>query len=145
MQIPASTAHVTGALAGFVDFIRKQGVIGLAIGFVLGSAVAKVVAALVSDLITPVIGLLLGSAKGLEEVVLGPFKIGHFLSVALDAAIIAAVVYFFVVGLGLDKMDHAEGGSEAAKDELKDQMKETAGARGGKSEEELAAAPKALE
>ena len=92
MKFPQPPAHVINALGGFFDFIRKQGVIGLAIGFVLGGAVAKLVGALVSDLITPIVGLLLGSAKGLEDVVLGPFKIGHFLSIAIDTAIIAAVV-----------------------------------------------------
>ena len=133
MKLPTPPAHIANALEGFFDFIRKQGVIGLAIGFVLGGAVAKLVAALVTDLITPIVALLLGSAKGLEELVLGPFKIGHFLSVALDTAIIAAVVYFFVMGLGLDKLDQKEGGSEGAKDELKDQLKESS--KGGKMED----------
>jgi large conductance mechanosensitive channel len=115
------------ALTGFLEFVRAQGVIGLAIGFILGGAVAKVVAALVSDIVTPIIGLLLGSAKGLDEVVLGPFKIGHLIGVTIDSLAIAAVVYFFVVGLGLDKLDkkseQGEHGREGAKDELKDEMK----------------------
>jgi large conductance mechanosensitive channel len=115
------------ALAGFLEFVRAQGVIGLAIGFILGGAVAKVVAALVSDIVTPIIGLLLGSAKGLDEVVLGPFKIGHLIGVTIDSLAIAAVVYFFVVGLGLDKLDkkseHTDHGHDSAKDELKDEMK----------------------
>jgi len=112
------------ALIDFVDFIRKQGVIGLAIGFILGGAVAKVVAAIVADLVAPLIGLILGSAKGLEDVVLGPFKIGNLISVCIDSLAIAAVVYLAVVGLGLDKLDKKGEGNEAAKDELKDAMKE---------------------
>jgi len=56
---------------------------------------------------------------------LGPFKIGHLLSTAIDTTVIAALVYFAVKGLGLDRLDkHGEGGNEAAKDELKDAMKE---------------------
>ena len=112
------------ALIDFVDFIRKQGVIGLAIGFILGGAVAKVVAAIVADLVAPLIGLILGSAKGLEDVVLGPFKIGNLISVCIDSLAIAAVVYLAVVGLGLDKLDKKGEGNEAAEDELKDAMKE---------------------
>ena len=112
------------ALAGFLDFVRNQGVIGLAVGFILGGAVAKVVGALVSDIVSPLIGLLLGSAKGLDDIVLGPFKIGHLLSTTIDALAIAACVYFLVVGTGLDKLDsHGDKGNEQAKDELKDEMK----------------------
>ena len=111
-------------LAGFMDFIREQGVIGLAIGFILGAAVAKVVAALVADIVDPILGLMLGSAKGLQEVVLGPFKFGHLLSTVIDFVAIASVVYFAVKLLGLDKLDKKkEGGNEGAKDELKDMLK----------------------
>jgi len=115
------------ALIDFLDFIRAQGVVGLAIGFVLGGAVAKVVAAIVSDLVAPLIGLILGSAKGLEEIVLGPFKIGNLISVCIDSLAVALVVYLAVKWLGLDKLDKRGGeghGAEAAKDELKDVMKE---------------------
>jgi len=44
-------------MAQFVDFIRKQGVAGLAIGFILGGAVSKVVTALIEDIINPLVGL----------------------------------------------------------------------------------------
>ena len=40
-------------MSDFINFIRKQGVIGLAIGFILGGAVSKLVSALVSDISTP--------------------------------------------------------------------------------------------
>ena len=42
---------------GFMDFIRTQGVVGLAVGFILGGAVSKVVAALVTDVINPLSAL----------------------------------------------------------------------------------------
>ena len=121
------------ALEGFMEFIREQGVIGLAVGFILGAAVAKVVAALVTDIVDPILGMILGSAKGLTEVVLGPFKVGHLLSTFIDFVAIAAVVYFAVKALGLDKLDKKnEGGNEGAKDELKDELKKRTG--GGKEE-----------
>ena len=124
MKLIPGDLNAKEALAGFLEFVRVQGVIGLAIGFILGGAVAKVVAALVSDIVTPLLGLMLGSAKGLEEMALGPFKIGHLLSVTIDAMAVAAVVYFVVVGTGLNKLDkHSELTNEAAKDELKDEMK----------------------
>lgn len=96
-------------MKGFFEFIREQGVVGLAVGFILGGAVTRVVNSIVDDLIDPLLGLVLGSTKGLEGAYL-PFlgaKItyGHFLAVLLDFIIIAAVVYFVIKGLKLDKID----------------------------------------
>jgi len=96
-------------MKGFLDFIREQGVVGLAVGFILGGAVAKVVASLVTDIINPVLGLVLGATDGLKSAVLtvGTTKItyGNFLGALIDFLIIALVVYFGVKGLGLDKLD----------------------------------------
>ena len=96
-------------MKGFIEFIRNQGVVGLAVGFILGGAISKVVSSVVSDLVNPVVGLMLGSTKGLEGayVPLMNTKImyGHFLSVLIDFLVIAGVVYFGVKGLGLDKID----------------------------------------
>lgn len=96
-------------MKGFMEFIREQGVVGLAVGFILGGAVAKVVSSLVTDLVNPILGIVLGSTKGLENVY---FKVakskimyGHFLSTLIDFMIIAAVIYFVVKGLRLDQLD----------------------------------------
>ena len=96
-------------MKGFIDFVRKQGVVGLAVGFILGGAVSKVVASVVSDLINPVIGLILGAAGGLQGLVIkiGPANImvGNFLATFVDFIVIALVVYFGVKVLKLDKLD----------------------------------------
>ncbi len=96
-------------MKGFMEFIRAQGVVGLAVGFILGGAVSKVVASLVGDLITPILGIALGAAQGLREahLMLGPAKItyGNFINTMIDFLVIAMVVYFGVKGLGLDKLD----------------------------------------
>jgi len=96
-------------MKGFLEFIREQGVVGLAVGFILGGAVSKVVASLVSDIINPLLGVILGFAGNLSaaSLALGPAKImyGSFLSVLIDFTVIAAVVYFGIKGLGLDKLD----------------------------------------
>ena len=96
-------------MAGFVEFIRKQGVVGLAIAFILGGAVSKVVGSLVSDIINPLIGVLLGGESSLAgmtiqagEVTIG---LGQFVTTVIDFAIIAAVVYFVFKGLKLDRLD----------------------------------------
>lgn len=94
---------------GFLDFIREQGVVGLAIGFVLGSAVSKLVSSLVTDIINPLVGLILGSVGNLKDLALsvGPVKIlwGDFISTTIDFLIIAMVVYYGFRVLGLDKLD----------------------------------------
>lgn len=95
-------------MKGFVDFIREQGVVGLAVGFILGGAVSKVVASLVADIINPVLGIVLGAADlSSMSLKLGPAEImfGSFVSVLIDFLVIAGVVYFGVKGLGLDKLD----------------------------------------
>ncbi len=96
-------------MKGFLDFIREQGVVGLAVGFILGGAVSKVVSALVTDIVNPILGVTLGAAEGLRT---ASFKIGSaeilygdLLSVVIDFVVIALVVYFGVKILKLDKLD----------------------------------------
>lgn len=99
-------------MKGFIEFIRKQGVVGLAVGFILGGAVSKVVASIVSDLINPLVGLLLGAAGGLEGLVLkigsANVMLGNFIATFIDFLVIAFVVYFGVKVLKLDKLDKKE-------------------------------------
>ncbi|MEI8096622.1 MAG: MscL family protein [Candidatus Moraniibacteriota bacterium] len=93
-------------MSGFMEFIRKQGVVSVAIGFVLAGAVAKMVSALVTDIINPLIGLVLVNAENLK---LAKFAIGNvnilwgdFVSTMIDFVIIALVVYFSVKLLGVE-------------------------------------------
>lgn len=96
-------------MKGFIEFIRKQGVMGLAVGFILGGAVSKVVASLVTDIINPILGVALGSVGGLKEasIKIGTTEIlwGNFLGTTIDFLVIALVVYFGVKLLKLDKLD----------------------------------------
>lgn len=95
-------------MKNFLNFVREQGVVGLAVGFILGGAVSKLVSALVTDLFNPLIGLLIGGLN-LEKnyLPLGDTKLmwGDFVSVFIDFVIIAFVVYFGVKWLRLDKLD----------------------------------------
>lgn len=99
-------------IKGFLEFIRKQGVVGLAVGFILGGAVSKVVSAVVQDLVNPLLGVILGSAEDLASATfrVGPivFQWGHFTSTIIDFLVIALVVYFGVRILGIDKLDKKE-------------------------------------
>lgn len=97
------------SLTRFTDFVREQGVVGLAVGFILGGAVSKVVSSVVNDLINPVLGLILGAAGNLRtaSVHIGSATVtwGNFAGNLIDFLVIALVVYFGVKGLGLDKLD----------------------------------------
>jgi len=96
-------------IKGFLSFIREQGVMGLAVGFLLGGAVSKLVTALVTDIVNPLLAPALGAAGNLREATLylGPINLlwGDFVATLIDFSVIAAIVYFGVHGLGLDKVD----------------------------------------
>lgn len=96
-------------MKGFIDFIREQGVIGLAVGFILGGAVSKLVTALVTDIINPLLGVALGAAGELKTASfsIGSAEIlyGDLISVFIDFLVVALVVYYGVKMLGLEKLD----------------------------------------
>lgn len=96
-------------MKGFIDFVREQGVVGLAVGFILGGAISKVVAALVTDIINPILGALLGAVGGLKTASFSIWSAqilyGDLLSVIIDFLVVAAVVYFGVKAIGLEKLD----------------------------------------
>lgn len=96
-------------MKGFLDFIREQGVVGLAVGFILGGAAKEVVNSLVADIVDPILGLLLGATDGLTEasfLLLGAeVRYGSFLSVLIDFAIVAGVVYYVVKGFRFEQLD----------------------------------------
>lgn len=104
-----------GQVRGFLDFIRTQGVVGLAVGLVLGGAVSILVKSLVDNVVMPPIGLLLGSGDGLKGLswTIGKGNTGDpaviyygtFLNDFINFLVIALVVYFVFHLLGLTKLD----------------------------------------
>jgi len=102
------TQLTTSKLSGFIDFIRAQGVIGLAIGFILGGAVSKIVSSLVDNIINPLIGIALGKVNLADKILVvgnATIKYGAFISSIIDFLIVAAVVYFGFKALKLDRLD----------------------------------------
>ena len=93
----------------FIDFIREQGVVGLAVGFLLGGAISKMVTSFVTDIVNPLVGLLTGVVGNLKDasfhVLNASIMYGSFLSSIIDFTIVALIVYFGVKGLGLDRLD----------------------------------------
>lgn len=93
---------------GFIDFIKEQGVVGLAVGFILGGSVTVLVQSLVNDIINPVLGLLLGKAKDLNVYAFNigdaTLKWGSFVNNLINFLVIALVVYAGFKVLRLDKL-----------------------------------------
>jgi len=96
-------------MKGFLNFIREQGVVGLAVGFILGGAVSKLVASLVGDIISPLLALALKNIENLQgaylQVGLAKIMWGSFLNVLIDFVVVAFVVYLAIKLLKLDKLD----------------------------------------
>ena len=97
-------------MKGFFEFIRSQGVVGLAVGFIMGGSITKLITSLVNDIINPFVGLLIGSTAGdltSAYLQIGSSKIfwGSFVSSLVDFIIIAFIVYFGVKILGIDNLD----------------------------------------
>jgi large conductance mechanosensitive channel protein len=107
----------------FVEFVKDQGIVGLAIGLVLGTSVKGLVDQLVESFIDPLIGMLVGDRGGLEEAKYtltiagrsGDFAWGKFVSVSIQFTAVAAVVYLAVKLLKVSKDDVKEMSKESAK------------------------------
>jgi len=99
----------------FLDFIRTQGVVGLAVGLVLGSAVTIMVKSMIDNIVMPPIGLMLGSAEGLKGLswtigsVIGGkqavINYGIFVNDFINFLVIAVVVYIIIRLLKIEKID----------------------------------------
>ena len=104
---------VTKQVSGFIDFLREQSVVGLAIGLVLGTQAKALVDQLVLSFLNPLTGLLLPGEGTLKQKVfevslngkVAAFGWGAFVSSFLTFVLVAAIVYYVFKGLRLDKLD----------------------------------------
>lgn len=83
----------------FIAFLKKYGVIGLAIAVIIGSAASNLVSALVGDLLMPVITFFLPGGAWREAVLaIGPIQllVGHFVAALIDFLIIALIVFLIM-------------------------------------------------
>ena len=85
-----------GFVSEFKEFISKGNVLDLAVGVIIGAAFGKIVASLTDDIIMPVVGLATGKIGDYSTIMLGPMKLGLFLSAVLNFFIIAFCVFLIV-------------------------------------------------
>jgi large conductance mechanosensitive channel len=108
-----SAEHVKGSVGGFLDFIRSQGVIGLAVGLAIGTAAGDTVKKLVEGFINPIVQFIVGSGDKLATATwhvelfgrTADFAWGAALSSAITLLATALVIYWIVNVFKLDKLD----------------------------------------
>ena len=87
-------------MKGFKAFLLRGNVVDLAVGVVIGIAFGVVITAFVKDLVTPLIAAIGGKpdfASLYFTINNSKFLYGDFINALLGFALIAAVIYFFVV------------------------------------------------
>jgi large conductance mechanosensitive channel len=100
---------------GFMTFIREQGVVSLAVGLAIGTAATVFVKSIVDNLITPFIGAMMPGGSDLaskyycldyaDGVCVNKLSWGLVISNFITFLAMAAVIYFVVKGLKLDRLD----------------------------------------
>jgi large conductance mechanosensitive channel len=108
-----SAGSVKGHVNGFVDFMRKQGVIGLAVGLAIGTAAGDTVRRIVEGFINPVVQFIVGSQDRLSTATWtfeafgreAEFAWGAAVSSAISLLATALVIYWLVHIFKLDRLD----------------------------------------
>ncbi|GAC1525932.1 MAG: large conductance mechanosensitive channel protein MscL [Ramlibacter sp.] len=117
----------------FREFAVKGSVVDLAVGVIIGAAFGKIVDSLVADLVMPVIGALVGkidfsnlfivlgavpagatrSLDALKKAGVPVLAYGNFLTVLINFAILAFIVFLMVRQINRLKRAHAEPAAAA--------------------------------
>jgi large conductance mechanosensitive channel len=92
-----------GIFKDFMEFMKKQNVISVALGLVAGFAAKTLIDALVADLITPIYGpyLTFLNPEMAIEIGLSKFMVGHFIQTLISFIVVLFVV--FIIGKKLAK------------------------------------------
>ena len=103
-------------LSGFLNFVREQGIIGLAVGLAIGTAAGAAVKQIVDGIINPIVGFLIGGVDlmQLKWVVVAPnaagkgglvFSWGAVVSSLITLLATAFVIYWLIRVAKLDRID----------------------------------------
>lgn len=111
-------AKATKHAGGFVQFVREQGVVGLAVGLAIGTAAGASVKVIVDQFISPIVALLTqgvdlnslkwvieGATADHAEVAIG---YGAILSSVITLLATAFVIYWLVHIAKLDRLDKSK-------------------------------------
>lgn len=102
---------VRAQVGGFVNFLRDNSIVGLAVGFVAGSQAQAIVKALIADFIDPASKLFFGGAKLSDRTFTQHFhgrsvnfRWGDLVATLLNLIFILLVIYFIIKVFKLDKL-----------------------------------------
>jgi len=79
----------------FLDFLSKYRVMGLAVAFIMAIYLGGLVKALVDDLVMPIVTLVTPGIEW-EDMVAGPFRVGHFIGALITFVIVSFVIFILV-------------------------------------------------
>ncbi|MEI6728591.1 MAG: MscL family protein [bacterium] len=99
-MISENLKNKTTFIKEFFEFIRKFGVIGLALGVVIGGAVKTLVDSLVLNIVNPILAKIIGKTD-LSYLQWEGIKFGSFLNDIINFVVLLAIVYFtirFLIG-----------------------------------------------
>lgn len=115
LRAKSKESFVGRQFGGFMDFVREQGVVGLAVGLAIGTAATVFVKSIVDNVINPLVGAVLPGGSDLSskyycltkngEACVNRLGWGAVISSLISFLAVAAVIYFVVKGLKLDKLD----------------------------------------
>ncbi len=114
-----------GMMSEFKEFAVKGNVMDLAVGVIIGAAFGKIVDSVVGDLVMPIVGRVLGNVNfadmfvALKEIPAGTamtleavkkagvpvFAYGNFITVVLNFAILAFIIFMIVKQMNKLKKD----------------------------------------
>ncbi len=109
----AVVKKAAGHASGFIDFIRTQGIVGLAVGLAIGTVASGTVKTIVEGFITPIVQFLVGTHDNLEQQTwhvelwgrTADFQWGAALSSVITLTATIFVVYILVKVAKLDQLD----------------------------------------
>lgn len=108
-----SAQRLKGQAGDFTDFIRSQGVIGLAVGLAIGTAAGATVKSIVEGFINPIVQFIVGSGDKLASATwhvelfgrTADFAWGAALSSLITLIATALVIFWLVHVFKLDRLD----------------------------------------
>lgn len=107
---------IKGTSDGFFNFVREQGVVGLAVGLAVGTAAGAAVKQIVDGIINPIVGFIIGGIDlaSMKWTVVAPaadgtgglvFAWGAVVSAVITLIATALVVYWAIHAARLDRID----------------------------------------
>lgn len=113
-----TTEHAT---EGFVDFLRKNGVVALSVGFVIATQVQVLSKQLISSFIDPLFSLLWGQTLTTRSTTItfnghtSTFTVGAFVYGLINFLFVVLMLYIIIKVFKLDKLDITKEEAEEKK------------------------------